>query len=92
MSIASLNWSPERVAQLKRCFDAGLTCSQIAREIGVTRNAVIGKLNRLGLSQPRNPAATQARRDASPHDRDREDYGARSPSPISARTPAASAA
>lgn len=64
MSIASLTWSPERVAQLKRCFDAGLTCSQIAREIGVTRNAVIGKLNRMGLSQPRNPAATQARRDA----------------------------
>jgi GcrA cell cycle regulator len=57
-------WSPQRVEQLERCFHAGLTCSQIAREIGVTRNAVIGKLNRLGLSQPRNPAITQAKRDA----------------------------
>ena len=64
MSIAPLTWSSERVEQLKRCFSAGLTCSQIAREIGVTRNAVIGKMNRLGLSQPRNPAVAQARRDA----------------------------
>jgi GcrA cell cycle regulator len=66
MSMYSLTWSPERVEQLKRCFHAGLTCSQIAREIGMTRNAVIGKLNRLGLSKPRNPAVAQARRDARP--------------------------
>jgi GcrA cell cycle regulator len=66
MSMSSLTWSLKRVEQLKQCFDAGLTCSQIAREIGVTRNAVIGKLNRMGLSQPRNPARAQARRDARP--------------------------
>ena len=64
MSVTSLTWSPERIAQLKSCFNAGMSCSQIAREIGVTRNAVIGKMNRMGLSQPRNPAAAQARRDA----------------------------
>lgn len=44
-------WNEERIAQLKRCFEAGLTSSQIAREIGVTRNAVIGKVSRLGLSR-----------------------------------------
>jgi GcrA cell cycle regulator len=59
MRISSLTWSRERIEQLKHCFNAGLTCSQIAREIGVTRNAVIGKLNRLGLSQPRDPARTR---------------------------------
>jgi len=64
MSINSLTWSPKRVEQLKCCVNAGLTCSQIAREIGVTRNAVIGKMNRMGLSQPRNPLA--ARRHAKP--------------------------
>jgi len=37
---------------VKRCLHAGLSCGQIAREIGVTRNAVIGKINRLGLSRP----------------------------------------
>jgi GcrA cell cycle regulator len=43
-------WSTERVEQLRSFVTAGLTCSQIAAEIGVTRNAVIGKVHRLGLS------------------------------------------
>lgn len=53
-------WTPQRVEQLRNCVAAGLTCSQIAAEIGVTRNAVIGKINRLGLSTGR-PAAVSAR-------------------------------
>jgi GcrA cell cycle regulator len=66
MPINSLTWSRERIEQLKRCFSAGLTCSQIAREIGVTRNAVIGKMNRMGLSQPRDLLAAQTRRATKP--------------------------
>ena len=59
-------WSSERIELLKRCFDAGLSCSQIAREMGVTRNAVIGKMNRLGLSRPKDLMVRQLeqRRDA----------------------------
>jgi GcrA cell cycle regulator len=53
-------WDSERVELLKRHFNAGLSCSQIAREIGVTRNAVIGKMNRLGLSRPKEVIAAQA--------------------------------
>jgi GcrA cell cycle regulator len=53
-------WTGERVDQLRNCVVAGLTCSQIAAEIGVTRNAVIGKINRLGLS-PARPAGVPAR-------------------------------
>jgi GcrA cell cycle regulator len=64
MSTTSLTWSSDRVEQLKRCFQAGLTCSQIAREIGVTRNAVIGKMNRMGLSRPRDLLGAQMRRAA----------------------------
>ncbi|MFO1100628.1 MAG: GcrA family cell cycle regulator [Xanthobacteraceae bacterium] len=52
-------WSSERIDQLKRCFQAGLSSSQIAREMGVTRNAVIGKMNRLGLSRPKDALAKQ---------------------------------
>ena len=46
----STAWSEERIAQLKACVEAGWTCSRIAAEIGVTRNAVIGKMSRLGLA------------------------------------------
>lgn len=42
-------WSEERVAALQRLYAEGLTCSQIAAEIGGTRLAVIGKVHRLGL-------------------------------------------
>ena len=50
-------WSSERVEELKACFGEGLSCSQIAVQIGVSRNAVIGKLNRLGLTRPRSTPA-----------------------------------
>ena len=43
-------WTTERVDQLQKYVIAGMTCSQIAAEIGVTRNSVIGKIHRLGLS------------------------------------------
>ena len=52
-------WTTERVALLMNRIDAGLSCGQIAREIGVSRNAVIGKANRLGLSRFKSAAAGQ---------------------------------
>lgn len=60
MTTTIATWNPERVAQLRSFVGAGLTCSQIAAEIGVTRNAVIGKIHRLGLG-PGRPAATPGR-------------------------------
>jgi GcrA cell cycle regulator len=52
MSASPPTWTPHRIDELRKHFDAGLSCSQIAGEIGVSRNAVIGKLSRLGLSRP----------------------------------------
>lgn len=44
-------WNDERVELLKKLWSEGLSASQIAGRIGgVTRNAVIGKVHRLGLS------------------------------------------
>jgi hypothetical protein len=43
----------------RRSMIGAISCSQIAREIGVTPNAVIGKMNRLGLSRPKDVIATQ---------------------------------
>jgi GcrA cell cycle regulator len=44
-------WTDERVELLKKLWGDGLSASQIAGELGgITRNAVIGKVHRLGLS------------------------------------------
>jgi GcrA cell cycle regulator len=68
MSAKRATWSSERIELLKRCFHDGLSSSEIAREIGVTRNAVIGKMNRLGLSRPKHAhaIATPEQRGAGP--------------------------
>ena len=53
-----MSWNDERVEQLCKLRADGLSCSQIAKQLGcgITRNAVIGKLHRLGLSGPREPS------------------------------------
>jgi GcrA cell cycle regulator len=46
-----MSWTDERVEQLKKLWAEGLSAAQIAGRIGeVTRNAVIGKVHRLGFS------------------------------------------
>ena len=46
-----MSWNDERVELLKKLWSEGLSASQIAGRLGsVTRNAVIGKVHRLGLS------------------------------------------
>ena len=52
-------WTTEQVAQLKDRIAAGLSCAQIARELGVSRNAVIGKAHRMGLSRLTSTTAGQ---------------------------------
>lgn len=43
-------WSDDRTEQLKSLWHEGLSASQVANVLGnVTRNAVLGKLHRLGL-------------------------------------------
>lgn len=53
-----MSWTDERVETLKRMWNEGQSASQIAKELGnVTRNAVIGKVHRLGLSNRAVPGA-----------------------------------
>ena len=52
-----MSWTDERVARLAKLWAEGLSASQIAADLGgVTRNAVIGKVHRLGLSGRAKPA------------------------------------
>jgi GcrA cell cycle regulator len=43
-------WTADRIELLKNRWEAGSSCREIALEIGVSRNAVIGKISRLKLS------------------------------------------
>ncbi|MEE9314300.1 MAG: GcrA family cell cycle regulator [Rhizobiaceae bacterium] len=52
-----MSWTEERVAKLAKLWADGLSASQVATQLGgVTRNAVIGKVHRLGLSGRAKPA------------------------------------
>jgi GcrA cell cycle regulator len=57
-------WTDERLELLKNRFEAGLSCRQIAAAIGVSRNAVIGKLSRLNLTRENNGEERPARKSA----------------------------
>jgi GcrA cell cycle regulator len=71
MSYSGRVWTDERVELLEKLWGEGLSCTQIARKMGgVTRNAIIGKVHRLGLPRRRlkkvrgagvaRPTSTQA--------------------------------
>lgn len=62
-----MSWTEERVDLLKTLWADGLSCSRIAEQLGgVTRNAVIGKVHRLGLSGRVRTAATSVPRQRKP--------------------------
>jgi GcrA cell cycle regulator len=73
--MSDTGWTDSRVESLKSLWLEGLSASQVAKQLGgVTRNAVIGKIHRLGLSgraagenaAPRVRAARTARQAARP--------------------------
>ena len=73
-----MSWTDERVETLRRMWQEGQSASTIAKELGgVTRNAVIGKVHRLGLSNRDGGGGTG---------------GAASPKPAPEAKPAAPAA
>lgn len=49
----SAEWTPERTAALIALWNEELSTSEIGRRLGITKNAVIGKVHRLGLQQRR---------------------------------------
>ncbi|WP_298426927.1 GcrA family cell cycle regulator [Rhodoblastus sp.] len=68
-----MSWTDERVEQLKKMWLDGLSASQIASELahGITRNAVIGKVHRLGLSgRVKSPAPAPVRARVKPRAED----------------------
>ena len=89
-----MSWTDERVELLKKMWSEGQSASQIAKELGgVTRNAVIGKVHRLGLSNRAGaaPAKTEkaepkpAPKEAAPAPEPRAEKPAPAPAPPPAR-------
>jgi GcrA cell cycle regulator len=77
-------WTDERIEQLKRLWENGMTASQIADELGgVSRNAVIGKAHRLGLQSRPSPVKANDVGGASAPEAERP-----APAPVAAPTPA----
>ncbi|SFI96044.1 GcrA family cell cycle regulator [Albimonas pacifica] len=62
-----MSWTDERVELLKSMWGEGKSASQIAKALGgVTRNAVIGKVHRLGLSNRTAAPKTGEEKEAAP--------------------------
>lgn len=56
-----MEWTEQRIEMLRRLWSQGQTASQIAAALGgVTRNAVIGKAHRLGLTGRPSPIKRDA--------------------------------
>jgi len=78
-----MSWTDERVEILKTMWGDGKSASQIAKELGgVTRNAVIGKVHRLGLS---NRAAASAKPATTVNKPAAKDTAAEKPAAVAAK-------
>jgi len=53
------DWTPERVSTLMALWGEGIPTSEIGRRLGVTKNAVVGKVHRLGLPKRNSPIRTE---------------------------------
>lgn len=64
--LSSILWPEEQVARLKELIAERLTSGQIAKVLQTTRNAVIGKIHRMGLALISDEAAKAHSRPAMP--------------------------
>jgi hypothetical protein len=52
-------WTDDKLATLRRMWEQEYTASEIGEEIGMSRNAVLGKAHRENLSARVNPVMTK---------------------------------
>ncbi|MDR1071259.1 MAG: GcrA family cell cycle regulator [Rickettsiales bacterium] len=76
------SWPAGLVARMKKLFDKGLPMAEIGKKLGFSKNAIVGKINRLGWNalpkkadarkKPKKPAGrAPAPKKASPRDTER---------------------
>lgn len=84
------SWTAERSTLLEQLIGQSMTAAEIGAELGVTRNAVIGKAHRLGLSITGGPvkaAAAAALRPDNPKPRKSRARAALNPEPVEPAPP-----
>lgn len=58
----SFEWNESRIEMLKSLWDEGLSTSEMGVRLGITKNAVVGKVHRLGLPKRQSPIRAPVRR------------------------------
>lgn len=58
--MSAVEWTPDRIKVLIALWEEGLPTSEIGRRLGVTKNAVVGKVHRLGLKKRQSPIRQSA--------------------------------
>ena len=50
-----MEWTPDRIDELTRLWNEGLSTAEIGKMLGISKNAVVGKAHRLHLSSRPSP-------------------------------------
>lgn len=56
-------WTPTRISALIALWNEGLSTSEIGNRLGITKNAVVGKVHRLGLPKRNAPVRHKAEKE-----------------------------
>ncbi len=73
--MSAVEWTPERIKVLMGLWEEGLPTSEIGRRLGVTKNAVVGKVHRLGLKKRQSPIRKSSNRQPLSNPSSRETAG-----------------
>lgn len=58
----AIDWTPARISTLMALWAEGISTLEIGRRLGVTKNAVVGKVHRLGLPKRQSPINSTPRK------------------------------
>ena len=61
-------WTDEMVEELKRLWDEGVTTGEIGRRLNISKNSIVGKVHRLGLSGRPSPIKKKSPAGSAPSD------------------------
>ena len=61
-----MDWTEERITELTRLWNDGLSTAEIGKLLGISKNAVVGKAHRLRLASRPSPIRRMAIRPSAP--------------------------